>query len=140
MKLTHARTHNHVHIVTLALLNLASELSRCNKCLRAEAWEVFPQIRDAATVSDYLSAVMELCSLRLSLSFLLPKAATGDHHCLAHSLFSLGFSSKQQSSPSAVYLLFGRMLRQLRPLKAPDLKVTDAATKLDFRLGLCRPL
>ncbi|KAF3841305.1 hypothetical protein F7725_007167 [Dissostichus mawsoni] len=39
-------------------------LSRCNKCLRAEAWEVFLQIRDAAAVSDYLSAVMELCSLR----------------------------------------------------------------------------
>lgn len=87
--LTHAQTHNHVHIVTLTLLNLTTVLSRYNKCLRAEAWEVFPQIRDAAAVSDYLSAVMELCSLRLSLSFPLPKAATGDHHCLAHSLFML---------------------------------------------------
>ncbi len=87
--LTHAQTRNHVRIVTSALLNLATVLSRCNKCLRAEAWEVFPQIRDAAAVSDYLSAVMELCSLRLTLSFLTPKAATGDHRCLAHSLFSL---------------------------------------------------
>lgn len=100
---------------------------------------MFLQIRDAATVSDYLSAVMELCSLRLSLSFLLPKAATGDHYCLTHSLFSLGFSRKQQSSPSAAYILFACMLRQLRPLKAPDLKVTDATAKLDFRLGLCQP-
>lgn len=64
LALTHAQTHNHVHIVTSALLNLATVLSRCNKCLRTEAWEVFPQIRDAAAVSDYLSAVMELCSLR----------------------------------------------------------------------------
>lgn len=89
--LTRAQTHNHVHFVTSALLNLAAVLSRCNKCLRAEAWEVFLQITDAAAaaVSDYLSAVMELCSLRRSLSFLLPKAATGDRHCLAHSLFSL---------------------------------------------------
>lgn len=62
--LTHAQTRNHVHIVTSALLNLDTVFSRCNKCLRAEAWEVFPQIRDAASVSDYLSAVMELCSLR----------------------------------------------------------------------------
>lgn len=89
LALTHAQTRNHVHIVTSALSNLATVLSRCNKCLRAEAWEVFLQIRDAAAVSDYLSAVMELCSLRLTLSFLTPKAATGDHHCLAHSLFSL---------------------------------------------------
>lgn len=89
LTLTHAQTHNHVHIVTPALLNLATVLSRCNKCLRAEAWEVFPQIRDAAAVSDYLSAVMELCSLHLSPSSLPRKAATGDHHCLAYSLFSL---------------------------------------------------
>lgn len=75
LALTHAQTHNHVHIVTLALLNLATVLSRCNKCLRA--WEVFPQIRDVAAVSDYLSAVMELCSLRLSLSFLPPQSSHG---------------------------------------------------------------
>ncbi|XP_042355447.1 protein FAM222B [Plectropomus leopardus] len=70
----------------------AAVLSRCNRCLRAEACEVFPQIRDddaaaAAAVSDYLSAVMELCSLRRSLSLLLPRAATGDRRCLARSLF-----------------------------------------------------
>lgn len=137
--LIHAQTHNHVHIVTSALLNLATVLSRCNKCLRVEAWEVFPQIRDTAAVSDYLSAVMELCSQRLSLFLLLPKAATGDHRCLAHSLLSLWFSSKQRSPPSDACLLFARMLRQLRPLKAPDLKVANATTKLDFRQGMCPP-
>lgn len=68
--LTHAQAGNHVHIVTLALLNLATVLSRCNKCLRAEACEVFLQIRDAASVSDYLSAVMELC-ISLTLFFFL---------------------------------------------------------------------
>lgn len=35
------------------------------------------QIRDAAAVSDYLSAVMELCSLHLSLSFLLAMQPQG---------------------------------------------------------------
>lgn len=54
----------------------------------SEAWEVFE--------TDYLSAVLELCSPRLSLYFLSPKAATGDHHRLAYSLFSLQFSRKQQ--------------------------------------------
>jgi len=68
--LAHAPAHSRVHIVTSALLNLAAVLSRCNECVRAEAWEVFLQIRDAAAaVSDYLSAVMELRSLRRSLSF-----------------------------------------------------------------------
>lgn len=81
--LTHAQTHNHVHVVTSALLNLATVLSRCNKCLRAEAWEVFPLMREAAAVSDYLSAVMELCSLRLSLSFLPPQSShRGSLPCL----------------------------------------------------------
>lgn len=134
LTLTHSQTHNHVHIVTSALLNLATVLSRCNKCLRAKAWGVFPQIRDAAAVSDYLSAVMELCSLRLSLSFHTPKAATGTITALL--ILCLVCNSVASSAPLLpphAFLLSARMLRQLRPLKAPDLEVTDATTKLDFR-------
>lgn len=139
---THTQTHNRAHIVTLALLNLATVLSRCNKCLRAEAWEVFPQIRDAASVSDYLSAVMELCSLRLSRSlfFLLPLPATGDHHSLFFSVYLVIFFlvASGTAHPSDAFLFFAQIMRQLRPLKAPDLKVPNDTTKLDFRLGMCR--
>lgn len=38
--------------------------------------------------------------------------------------------------PPSQFILFARILRQLRPLKAPDLKVTDTTTKLDFGQGL----
>lgn len=75
MKPAAAQTHNGVHVVTSPLLNLATVLSRCNKCLRAEAWEVFLLMREAAALSDYLSAVMELCSLRRSLSSLPPQSS-----------------------------------------------------------------
>ena len=70
LTLTYAQTANHVHIVTLTLLNLTPVLSRYNKCLRAEAWEVFPEIRDTAAVSDYslLSWSPSLC-IYLFLSF-----------------------------------------------------------------------
>lgn len=105
---THTQTHNRAHIVTLALLNLATVLSRCNKCLRAEAWEVFPQIRDAASVSDYLSAVMELCSLRLSRSLFSfspcqPQGTiTAFFFCLSCDIF---FSSKRHSPPLRCILI-----------------------------------
>lgn len=134
---THTQTHNHAHIVTLALLNLATVLSRCNKCLRAEAWEVFPQIRGAASVSDYLSAVMELCSL---LSFFPSPLAS--HRGPSQPFFSvylvIFFFSSKRHSPPLRFLFFAQIMRQLRPLKAPDLKVPNDTTKLDFRLGMCR--
>lgn len=106
---THTQTHNRAHIVTLALLNLATVLSRCNKCLRAEAWEVFPQIRDAASVSDYLSAVMELCSLRLSRALFFP-SPLASHRGPSQPFFSVYlviffFSSKRHSPPLRCILI-----------------------------------
>lgn len=139
---THTQTHNRAHIVTLALLNLATVLSRCNKCLRAEAWEVFPQIRDAASVSDYLSAVMELCSLRLSRSLFFP-SPLASHRGPSQPFFSVYLVifflvASGTAHPSDAFLFFAQIMRQLRPLKAPDLKVPNDTTKLDFRLGMCR--
>lgn len=102
---------------------------------------MFPQIRDAAAVSDYLSAVMELCSLRLSLFHSPPpsKQPRGTITALLILCIACDSVARSNSPPSDAHLLFARMLRQLRPLKAPDLKVTVATTKLDFRLGMCQP-
>lgn len=78
-------------------------------------------MREAAAPSDYLSAVMELCSLRRSLSFLPPQSS---HRGSLPRLFSDSFGIQLQTAQThqhrQAFLLFARMLRsQLRPLKAP---------------------
>lgn len=89
---------------------------------------------------------MELCSLLPSLSSpLVPKQPQGIDAQLILCLDCDSVPTHNHTPRTAphplqqAFLLFVWMPLQLRRLKAPDLKVTNATTKLDFRLGMCRP-